>query len=200
MRRAAPWLLLAAMLLIGVVGWQQGVTVSQVEAWLRSPAGVTLSVGLMGLAALSAFPAEAVALSNGAVHGPLWGTALTWSGAMLGAGLAYALAHRWAPPPGPMLRRIQAAADDPLALLTVRLIPLFPFFLVNYACGIARVPRWRFAWTTALGILPLSVILSGLGEQGRQDPRALLVLAALAGVSGAGAVWRSWRGRGRDTL
>ena len=188
-----PWLLAAVIVAVGLAGWQSGLTTAQAEQWLRSPLGVVLSLALMALSALSAFPAEAVALANGAVYGPVLGSVLTWAGAMLGAGVAYALAKRWAPPQGPMLARVQDAAADPFALLTLRLIPLFPFFLVNYGCGLAEVPRWRFLWTTAVGILPLTIILSGLGEQVRQEPRLLGMLAVLAGVSGTVAAIRARR-------
>jgi len=40
------------------------------------------------------FPAEFVALANGMVYGPLWGTVITWVGAMLGASIAFWLARR----------------------------------------------------------------------------------------------------------
>ena len=40
------------------------------------------------------FPAEVVAMANGMLYGPLWGTLITWVGAMLGAYLAFGLA-RW---------------------------------------------------------------------------------------------------------
>ena len=44
------------------------------------------------------------------------------------------------------------------ALIAVRLIPIFPFSIVCYAAGAARVPVWRFTWTTAIGYLPITVI------------------------------------------
>ncbi|MFT4976214.1 MAG: putative membrane protein YdjX (TVP38/TMEM64 family) [Myxococcota bacterium] len=183
------------LLLLGllVAGRASGLTSTEVAAQLSGPWGMVLSVCMMVLSAMSAFPAETVALANGAVFGPILGTVLTWSGGMLGAALAFTFAKRWAPPPGPVLQRVQAATSDPVALLAIRFIPLFPFFLVNYACGLAGVSRFRFAWTTALGILPLCVVLSGLGMQAVRDQRILLVLVVLAAVSGAAAVWRARR-------
>ncbi|MEL6343588.1 MAG: VTT domain-containing protein [Myxococcota bacterium] len=174
--------------------WSSGaVTLGEAAERMRSPGGALLSLGMMALAALSAFPAEAVALANGMVYGPLLGTAMTWSGAMLGACLAYGVARWMAPEPGPVLARIQAAADDPWALLTIRLIPLFPFFLVNYACGLAGVPRWRFVWTTAVGILPLSIVLSGVGEGLATQPLLVLPILGLAAIAGTITVLRRRR-------
>jgi len=43
-------------------------------------------------------------------------------------------------------------------LIAARLIPILPFSLVSYAAGAARVPVWRFTWTTVVGYLPITVI------------------------------------------
>ena len=40
----------------------------------------------------------------------------------------------------------------------MRLIPIFPFSIVCYAAGAARVPLWRYLWTTAVGYLPITAI------------------------------------------
>ncbi len=39
-------------------------------------------------------------------------------------------------------------------LLTLRLIPIFPFFLINVGAGLTRIPAITYVWTTALGIIP----------------------------------------------
>jgi uncharacterized membrane protein YdjX (TVP38/TMEM64 family) len=39
-------------------------------------------------------------------------------------------------------------------LLTLRLIPLFPFFLINVGAGLTRISAFTYIWTTALGIIP----------------------------------------------
>jgi len=50
-------------------------------------------------------------------------------------------------------------------LLTLRLLPVFPFFLVNFLSGLTRVPLTTFAWTTSLGIIPGSLVYSFAGSQ-----------------------------------
>ena len=50
-------------------------------------------------------------------------------------------------------------------LLTLRFIPLFPFFLINIFAGLTRVPLTVFAWTTMVGILPGSFIYIYTGRQ-----------------------------------
>ena len=49
-------------------------------------------------------------------------------------------------------------------LLTVRLIPAFPFFMINLLAGLTRVPLTTFIWTTAVGIIPGSFIYAWAGS------------------------------------
>ena len=50
-------------------------------------------------------------------------------------------------------------------LLTLRFIPLFPFFLINIFAGLTRVPLATFAWTTMVGVLPGSFVYIYTGRQ-----------------------------------
>jgi len=50
-------------------------------------------------------------------------------------------------------------------LLTLRLIPLFPFFLVNLASGLTRIKLPTYILATAIGILPGSLVYSNAGKQ-----------------------------------
>ena len=50
-------------------------------------------------------------------------------------------------------------------LLTLRFIPLFPFFLINIFAGLTRIPLITFAWTTMIGILPGSFVYIYTGRQ-----------------------------------
>lgn len=82
-------------------------------------------------------------------------------------------------------------------LLTLRLIPVFPFFVINIACGVLGVRLKAFFWGTLLGIIPGSVIYvwvgTGLGyalQQGSElnmgiifQPQFILPIIALALLS-----------------
>jgi uncharacterized membrane protein YdjX (TVP38/TMEM64 family) len=50
-------------------------------------------------------------------------------------------------------------------LLTLRLIPLFPFFVVNLVSGLTRVPVGTYVAATALGIIPGSFVYAYAGRQ-----------------------------------
>ncbi|NJK71552.1 MAG: TVP38/TMEM64 family protein [Thermales bacterium] len=50
-------------------------------------------------------------------------------------------------------------------LLTLRLIPAFPFFLINILGGLSRIKLSTFAWTTAIGIIPGTFAFVNAGTQ-----------------------------------
>lgn len=50
-------------------------------------------------------------------------------------------------------------------LLTVRFIPVFPFFLINILAGLTKIPLKTFLWTTAVGILPGDIAYTFAGSQ-----------------------------------
>ncbi len=50
-------------------------------------------------------------------------------------------------------------------LLMLRILPIVPFFVVNYCAGITKTPLRTFIWTTSLGVLPGSLIYTLTGHQ-----------------------------------
>jgi uncharacterized membrane protein YdjX (TVP38/TMEM64 family) len=77
-----------------------------------------------------------------------------------------------------------------LVLLAVRLIPIMPFSLTGYVCGAARIPRWRFLWTTVVGYAPITAYFTYVGSKlegfSAEDPILWIgggaLLLAIAGV------------------
>ena len=57
------------------------------------------------------------------------------------------------------------ARDGPYYLFSIRLVPLFPYFVINLAMGLTHIRVWTFAWVTQLGLLPITVILANAGKQ-----------------------------------
>jgi uncharacterized membrane protein YdjX (TVP38/TMEM64 family) len=127
--------------------------------------GPLVSVLLMVVHSFVPFPAELLASANGMLFGLVLGTAVTWVGAMLGALVAFGLARRFGRPLVLRLlserhRRVLdtwTARSGAGGLLLARLVPAISFNLVNYAAGLAGVGWWTFTWTTAIGILPVTV-------------------------------------------
>jgi uncharacterized membrane protein YdjX (TVP38/TMEM64 family) len=178
-------------------------TPAQVDAFVRAW-GMWSALGSMALMVLHSFvpvPAEIIAVANGMLFGPFWGIVVTWSGAMLGAVSAFATA-RWLG--RPVICRFVAeerrAAIErwtvrPGSLLLLRLIPVVSFNLVNFAAGLAGAGWWDFLWTTALGILPLTVLSVVLGSRIFAIPWWGWILIA-GGVVALGWVGRSALSRG----
>jgi uncharacterized membrane protein YdjX (TVP38/TMEM64 family) len=135
---------------------------------------VLASIGLMIVCALTPMPAEVPAMVNGMVFGPLGGTLVTWAGALIGALLAFGLARYLG---RPAIERLVSARHRARfdtfteggygagALLVARCIPLVPFFVLNLAGGLSAMRLWTFTWVTALGIIPLTVLLVYFGVQ-----------------------------------
>lgn len=148
----------------------------------------------MIVVAILPIPAEIPAMLNGMVFGATVGSLITWSGAVVGALISFELARRFGRPLAQRVLSDQAfAKTDRMArsagwpaLLTVRFIPAIAFTVVNWASGLTAIPRWTFAWTTAVGIIPGAIVFtltgSGLGALYRREPAvgaALIILAAV---------------------
>ncbi len=134
--------------------------------------GVAGSIGLMVVHTFIPFPAEFVAFANGLVYGPLWGTVITWVGAMLGAFVAFGLA-RWLGRPFielavPSRHRNKldrwAARSGRQAVFVSRFFPIVSFNLVNFTAGLTTVGWLPFVLATGIGILPATVLMVFLGH------------------------------------
>ena len=175
--------------------------VQAVERYVRGWGawGWVASVALMVLHSFLPLPAEIIPLANGMLYGLVIGVALTWIGAMMGALLSFALA-RWLGRgfvrlvvSEPAWQRLAELSLDSGTLLLVRLVPLISFNLVNYAAGLLGVPWWRFLWTTALGILPLTIAMVLMGGKMLQAPLWAWIALALVVL----ALWLMLRRRRR---
>lgn len=141
--------------------------------WLRDlgPWAVMGSIALMIVHSFLPFPAELLTMANGMVFGPVWGTVITWIGAMLGATSTFALARLIGRPflermlSERQLVRLSAwsSTQGGVTLLAARLIPLIAFNLLNYAAAMTKISWWTFIWATGLGILPLTILLNVFG-------------------------------------
>ncbi|OAI01250.1 FAD-dependent oxidoreductase [Methylomonas methanica] len=151
--------------------------------------------------ALSLPGATILTLAGGAVFGLLWGTLIVSFASSIGATLAF-LAARF------LLRdwvksrfsaRLQAidegvSRDGAFYLFTLRLVPLFPFFMINLAMGLTPIKTRTFYWVSQVGMLAGTLVYVNAGTQlakidslsGILSP-ALLGSFALLGVFPLGA-------------
>jgi len=150
----------------------------------------------IAVVALSIPGATVLSLLGGFFFGPFVGVLLINLGATGGAFLVF-LAARFIL--GNMVQRKygdrlekfnrEIAENGKNYLLTLRFIPLFPFFLINLFAGVTAIPARTFLWTTSLGIIPGSFVYAYLGYTGAQiEPgeslisREILIALVLLGL------------------
>lgn len=122
--------------------------------------------------ALSLPGATILTLAGGAVFGLLWGTLIVSFASSIGATLAF-LAARF------LLRdwvksrfsaRLKAidegvSRDGAIYLFTLRLVPLFPFFMINLAMGLTPIKTRTFYWVSQVGMLAGTLVYVNAGTQ-----------------------------------
>ncbi len=50
-------------------------------------------------------------------------------------------------------------------LFSLRLVPIFPFFVINLVMGMTRFPLWKFYWISQLGMLPGTIVYINAGKE-----------------------------------
>ncbi|MCE9663614.1 FAD-dependent oxidoreductase [Halomonas sp. M5N1S17] len=161
------------------------------HAWLADEP-VTVIGGFFVLyvvmAGLSLPGATLLTVLGGALFGLGWGLLIISFASTFGATLAAALARTLARGPlekrfAPQLERINAGIrrEGAFYLFTLRLIPLFPFFVINLVMGLTRMRLWTFYWVSQLGMLPGTAVFVNAG-------RELGNLESLSGILSPGLI------------
>jgi uncharacterized membrane protein YdjX (TVP38/TMEM64 family) len=143
-------------------------------------------------------PGSIMTVAGGAVFGPVWGTLWNLTGAALGAALAFAIARYLASDwvsrrAGERLARLIRGVEEEgwRFVAFVRLVPLFPFNLVNYAFGLTRIRFAEYVFASFIFMAPGAMAFTYLGYAGREAAsgqagaicKALLALGLLAAVA-----------------
>ncbi|MEP4149359.1 MAG: FAD-dependent oxidoreductase [Halioglobus sp.] len=138
---------------------------------------------------LSVPGAAVMTLAGGALFGFWYALLLVSFGSSVGATLAFlvsrTLLRDWVQ--GRFGRQLGAinegfAKDGAFYLFTLRLVPLFPFFLINLLMGLLPIATWRYYWVSQLGMLPATAVYVNAGTQlGQLDSLAGIVSPGLLG-------------------
>ena len=164
---------------------QQDVVATYRDAHPLTAAGAYLI--LYVVVAASSLPGAAVlTLAGGAIFGLLWGMVLVSFASSIGATLAFLAARflfrdvvqaRF----GQRLKAIDAgiAKEGAFYLFTLRLVPLFPFFLINLAMGLTALPVRTFYWVSQVGMLAGTLVYVNAGTE-------LAKIDSLAGILSPG--------------
>lgn len=176
--------LVRIMLLLGLI---VGVSVAIVyrdhfdsvvlEAWIND-AGVLapiVFVLIYALATVLFLPGSVITLAGGALFGPVLGTFFNMTGATLGAALAFLisryLASDWiADKAGGRVKQLINGVEGEgwRFVAFVRLVPLFPFNLLNYALGLTKIRFLHYLIATYVFMLPGAIAYTYLGYAGRE--------------------------------
>lgn len=116
--------------------------------------------------------ATILTLAGGAVFGVLWGTLIVSFASSIGATLAF-LAARFLfrdtvkAKFGTRLKEIDrgVSEDAGLYLFTLRLVPIFPFFMINLLMGLTNMRTWTFYWVSQIGMLAGTIVYVNAGTQ-----------------------------------
>lgn len=172
-------LLIVVTAIAGIVAaWQ----LLPLEAWLRrlpdwiqgaGASGVLVYAGVYLIAGVAMLPGSAVTLVAGFAWGPVWGVAIVSPVSVLTSTIAFLLGRTllrdW------VRRRVVAnpkfaAIDEAVGrdgfkiVLLLRLSPIFPYNLLNYALGLTSVRLGDYLLASFLGMLPGTILYVYLGS------------------------------------
>lgn len=170
------------------------------DAWLSGLGvwGPVVYVTVYAAGTVAFLPGSVFALAGGVLFGPLWGAILNLLGATIGASVAFLVARYLAgdwvarKAAGRLKRLITGVEDEGWRFVAfVRLVPLFPFNLTNYALGLTRIRFLPYVVTSLVCMAPGAVAYTWLGHAGREamagDASAirygLLALGLLAAIA-----------------
>lgn len=198
-KRAAILVVLAVGIGLAVM-YRDLFNVERVTDWVEA-AGIWAPLLFMlayVVATVFFLPGLVFTIAGGALFGPVWGTLINLTGATIGAILAFIIARYVAgdwvrqKTGGKLQKLMDGVADEGWRFVAfVRLVPLFPFNMLNYALGLTPIRLSHYAVATFVFMLPGGAAYTYVGFAGREAlaggesviQHALLALALLAVVA-----------------
>lgn len=192
-----------AILIAGIalaVIYRDALNAEQLEQWLED-AGAAAPVLFMLIYIIGTvffLPGSVLTLLGGALFGPVWGTFYNLTGATIGAMLSFLaaryLASDWVANKtgGRMKQLITGVENEGWRFVAfTRLVPLFPFNLLNYALGLTKIPFTHYSVASYICMLPGAIAYTYLGYAGKEAiaggedmiQKIMLAIALLAVVS-----------------
>ena len=162
-------------------------------SWLRQAGalGVLVYAAAFALAAICLVPGSILTVGAGVAYGLVWGTINASTASAAAATAAFLVARtvarqrvaRWAAS-DPRFAALDAAVGDHglKLVILVRLSPLIPFNVLNYALGLTRVRLRDYALGSFLGMLPVTLLYVYIGSLAGE-------LSSLARGAATGGPW-----------
>lgn len=180
--------------------YREAFDAAALESWVNDAgaAGPILFMAIYAIGTVFFLPGSVLTLAGGALFGPVLGTFYNLTGATIGATLAFLvaryLASNWVEQKtGGRLKQLKEGVEGEgwRFVAFVRLVPLFPFNLLNYALGLTRIRLSHYIIASYLCMLPGAIAYTYLGYAGREAvaggegliQKGMLALALLALVA-----------------
>lgn len=190
-------LLLLIAGIAAVIVYRDQIDPSALENWVKDAgsAGPVVFMLFYIIGTVFFFPGAALTLAGGALFGPVFGTFYNLTGATIGAMISFLaaryLAHDWVEKKtgGRMKQLKQGVEGEGWKFVAfVRLVPLFPFNVLNYALGLTKIKFSHYSIATYVFMLPGAIAYTYLGYVGREAvaggdgliQKVMLALALLA--------------------
>ncbi len=135
--------------------------------------GVMIFVAAYVISTVAVLPGAILSLAAGFAYGPVWGLAIASPASVAGATCAFLLGRTflrgWAERTvgdSPRVRAIDAAVgrEGFKLVMLLRLSPLFPFSVLNYALSLTQISLGRYVLASAIGMLPGTALYVYLGS------------------------------------
>ena len=163
--------------IVAMVIYREQLDAAVLENWIKDAGflGPLLFVLLYTLGTMFFFPGSVLTLAGGALFGPVYGTLYNMTGATIGAGLSFIIARYllsdWVEQKtGGRLKQLKDGVEHEgwRFVAFVRLVPLFPFNLLNYALGITRIKFIHYLVASYIFMLPGGFAYTYLGYIGKE--------------------------------
>ena len=170
-KKWTPLILLGAVVLLLVVAnfLDLGTRIAELRDWISSlgNAGPLVFVGIYVVAVVAAVPGSALTLSGGILFGSVWGVVLVSIGSTIGASIAFLIsrylareaAANWVAK-NERFKKLDRMTEQHgwIMVLLTRLVPIFPFNLLNYGFGLTRIRFRTYVLCSWIGMLPGTVV------------------------------------------
>ena len=199
-RKWTPLLLLGAVVVALVLAnfLDLGTHIAELREWIASlgSAGPLVFVLIYIVAVVAALPGSALSVSGGILFGSVWGVVLVSIGSTIGASLAFLISRYLAREPAARwlaknerfqkLDRMTEQHGWIIVLLT-RLVPIFPFNLLNYGFGLTGVRFRTYVLWSWIGMIPGTIVYTVGGDALSQSldgkvPWTLVIALAASAV------------------
>ena len=167
--RLLLFVVVIALLMVGAKVFGLGDRLGDLRDWIDGlgPLGAAVFIALYVIAVVAAIPGSALTVAAGALFGSLWGIIWVSIASTAGACCAFLIARyiardavvRWLSH-NEKFRRLDRLTEDHGAVIVAltRLVPLFPFNLLNYGFGLTRVRFGTYFLWSWLCMLPGTVL------------------------------------------